>query len=146
VVKALAKANAEAAEARLKLKDLEPLAAKAKELEDAQKTETEKLTEALNAAKAEGATSASSLLRVEVALDKAPDGMSAKDVARYAKRLHGSTREELEADAEEFFKDFAGTKKQPPGNKPRETLRGGGDPTAEPEPDISEIVKKIPRL
>jgi hypothetical protein len=44
------KANSEAANLRKRLKELEPLARKAKEFEDAQKSETERLTEQLQAA------------------------------------------------------------------------------------------------
>ena len=44
-----------------------------------------------------------------------------------AKRLSGSTEEELLADAEELL-DLMGGKK-PPTNQPKEKLRGGGDPT-----------------
>ncbi|MGW7617422.1 hypothetical protein ACWGLG_16450 [Streptomyces antimycoticus] len=44
------KANNEAANLRKRLKELEPLARKAKEFEDAQKTETERLTERLQQA------------------------------------------------------------------------------------------------
>lgn len=44
------KANQEAANLRKRLKDLEPLAAKAKEIEDAQKTEVQRLQERLDAA------------------------------------------------------------------------------------------------
>ncbi|MDH6610326.1 putative phage infection (PIP) family protein YhgE [Streptomyces sp. SAI-208] len=44
------KANSEAANLRKRLKELEPLAKKAKEFEDAKKSETERLTEQLQAA------------------------------------------------------------------------------------------------
>lgn len=46
----LRKKNSEAANLRKRLKELEPLARKAKEFEDAQKTETERLTERLQQA------------------------------------------------------------------------------------------------
>src|SRR5690349_696993 len=50
-----------------------------------------------------------------------------------AKRLVGTTREELEADADELLETFGGngdtkTKPPPPG-RAREDLRGGNDPT-----------------
>lgn len=47
------------------------------------------------------------------------------------KRLSGTTEEEILQDAEELMKLFG--KKAPPSNQSREKLRGGGDPTAEPD-------------
>lgn len=47
------------------------------------------------------------------------------------KRLSGSTEEEMLQDAEELMKLFGS--KAPPSNQPRERLRGGGDPTVEPD-------------
>ena len=111
-------------EAEARLKDLEPLAQKAKELEDAKKTELEKLTEQLQQLQAQHAEASSAHLRLEVALDKAPEGMSMAQVRKLAKRLTGSNREELEADAEELFAEFAPA---PPaggrGRQPKENLR-----------------------
>lgn len=136
-------------EAEAKVKELEPLANKAKELEDANKTDQQKLQDALDQAKAEGSKSTAELLKLQVALDKAPDGVSAKEILRLAKRLTGSTREELETDAEELF-ELVGAQTgsgggRPPG-KPNPKLRGGGDPTEDPEPDASELIKNIPPL
>jgi hypothetical protein len=48
------------------------------------------------------------------------------------KRLSGSTEEELLQDAEELMELFKG--KTVPSNQPKERLRGGGDPTGEPDP------------
>lgn len=144
---AITKANKEAATYRTKAKELEPLASKAKQLEDANKTEMQKLTEALEASKAEGAKSTGALLKLEVALDKAPEGMSVAQVRKLAKRLTGSTKEELESDAEELFDEFkpAGTAGRIPG-RPKERLRGGGDPTEEPEEtDPRKLAARIPR-
>lgn len=47
-----------------------------------------------------------------------------------AKRLQGTTEEELLEDAEELMGAFETRK--PPTNQPREKLRGGGNPTVEP--------------
>lgn len=49
-----------------------------------------------------------------------------------AKRLQGSTREEMLADAEALV-DLVSPAKRPPTNRPAEQLRGGGNPEREPE-------------
>lgn len=59
------------------------------------------------------------------------------------KRLSGNTEEELLQDAEELMELFAGSKK-PPTNRPKENLRGGTDPTGEPdEQDLDKLAGKI---
>lgn len=125
-------------EAEQRLKDLEPVAARAKELEDAQKTETQKLAEKLEAATAQGGESQASLLRLEVALDKAPEGTSVSRVRTLAKRLSGSTREELEADADELFAEFSAGPVVP-------VADGQGRSGARSEGDVSKVVDAIPR-
>jgi len=120
----IAKANSEAANLRKRLKELEPLAAKAKELEDANKTESEKLTERAAAAEKAAGDAQSELLRLRVGVRK---GLTEKQAAR----LVGATEEELEADADELVESFGGgggklVPKVP--GKPTERLRGGGDP------------------
>jgi hypothetical protein len=49
-----------------------------------------------------------------------------------AKRLQGSTREEMLADAEALV-ELVAPAKRPPSNRPAEQLRGGGNPEREPE-------------
>ncbi|BAH52286.1 hypothetical protein ROP_40390 [Rhodococcus opacus B4] len=75
---------------------------------------------------------------------------------KYAKKLEGKTREELEADAADFAEAF-GTKQggqeqeQRKGpavqrGRPRENLRGGGTPDDEPvETDPKKLAAMIPR-
>ena len=56
-----------------------------------------------------------------------------------AKRLQGSTREEMLADAESLVELVAPAKK-PGTRRPAEALRGGGAPAEEPEEtDISKL-------
>lgn len=56
-----------------------------------------------------------------------------------AKRLQGSNREEMLADAEALVELVAPTKR-PPSNRPTEQLRGGGQPDREPEEtDLKKI-------
>lgn len=112
------------------------------ELEDSQKSEIQKLTDAHQAAEARAAKAEADALRYRIASRK---GLS--DVQ--AKRLLGETEEELEADAEELLASFrtedAGGRQEPPG-RPREVLRSGARPNDEPEPDMHEVIEKIPRI
>lgn len=125
--RALAEERKARRDAEARLKELQPLAAKAKELEEAQKTEAEKLTEKLRTAEADGTTTKGELLRLEVALDKAPAGMEPAKIRSLAGRLRGSNREELEADAAELFADFGGTSSE-------ETPPPAGQPAPKPDP------------
>lgn len=137
----IAKANQEAAGLRKRLKELEPLATKAKELEDAQKSESERLTERLTGAEARAKTAEFDLMRLRVGLEK---GLTPKQ----AGRLVGSTKEELEADADDLLADFAPKKDDKPRvpTKPREKPRGGGDPDTDPTPtDPRKLAAAIPR-
>lgn len=120
----IAKANNEAKNLRKKLRELEPLAQEAQQLRDSQKSELEKLTEQLQAAETERAAASAAQMRIDVALDKAPDGMSLAQVRKLAKRLTGSTREELEEDAGELFADFVKDDERKSGaTRPKENLR-----------------------
>lgn len=112
---ALKKANKEAETTRLKLK----------EYEDRDKTETQKLAEDRDGHKIRADSAEGKLARLEIALEK---GLTPSQ----AKRLVGSTREELEADADELIADLGGKKKAPVTGKPTERLRAGGDPDEEP--------------
>ncbi|HMG49389.1 MAG TPA: hypothetical protein VK597_02270 [Inquilinus sp.] len=94
VERALKKANKEAETLRLKLKDIE----------DRDKTEAQKLAERASTAESEVEKARTKLLRYEVAAKKnLPPTLAA--------RLQGSTKEELEADAEVLLKEF-GTQAQ----------------------------------
>lgn len=96
---ALRKANKEAETLRLKLKDLE----------DKDKTETQRLTDRLAEAEKAAAEHETSALRLSVAFEK---GLTPAQ----AKRLVGSTRDELEADADEVLKDFPAPTARPRGD------------------------------
>lgn len=80
---------------------------RAKELEDATKDDATKAAEAAEAASKRADAAEARLLRFEVAAEK---GLSLKD----ARRLVGSTREELEADADEWIKDHPPAKGSTP--------------------------------
>lgn len=89
----VAKSNAEAAK-------------RLAELEEADKSETEKLASERDQHRTRADSAELSLARLEVALDK---GLTRAQ----AKRLVGSTREELEADADELLSDLGGVTRKP---------------------------------
>lgn len=132
-------------DAEARLKEIEPLAKKAQELEDAKKSETEKLTEQLTNAQKEAEKANLSVLRMEVALDKAPEGMSITQVRKLAKRLDGSTREELESDADELFEDFSEEETEEPqgSGRPKEKLTPGASSDADEAVDYEAIANRI---
>lgn len=82
-------------------KELSELRAAKKAAEDANRTEVEKERARADTAEAALSKSAAEKLRADVAIDK-------KLTASQAKRLVGSTREELEADAVEMLADLKG--------------------------------------
>lgn len=107
---ALERERAARREAERRAKDGDAAVARLKEIEDAQKSEQEKLTERAEKAEREAAEAKVSLLRRDVAADKQlPLAM--------ADRLRGTTREELEADADELLKMLpaAGSEPKPKG-------------------------------
>lgn len=113
------------------------LQAKLKEFEDRDKSDSEKTAEALAAAEKRAADAEAKALRLEVAASK-------ELTPAQAKRLVGTTQEELEADADEILEAFpAKGATPPPSNKPKPDIRGGGDPTGEPT-DVKALVDSIP--
>lgn len=109
-----------------------------KALQDKDKSDSERLTEKVTQLEKDLAAATAKADRFEVALEK---GL---DMTR-AKRLTGSTRDELEADADELITWTAGTGDKPVPGKPTPDLKGGGDPTEEPEVDVRAVVDSIPR-
>lgn len=113
------------------------LRAKLKELEDRDKSESEKLAGKIAEAEKRATDAEARALRMEVASAK---GLTAAQ----AKRLVGASQEELEADADELLSTFGDGDKTP--SKPTEALKGGGDPTAEESAvNVREVVDSIPR-
>lgn len=124
-----AKRNAEAAK---KLADLE----------SQQQTEAERLAAAHKAAEERAVKAERDLLRERVARKK---GLSEALV----RRLSGETEEELEADADELLEAFKPQKDDSDKNRPerpRERLRPGAEPKAEPEEtDPNKLAAAVPR-
>ena len=108
-------------------REAQELAGRLKAHEDANKTELERAQEAASSAESRATAAEQAALRLEVALEKAPEGMPIAQVRKLAKRLSGATQEELEADAEELFADFTPDPGQDSGagRRPKERLRTG---------------------
>lgn len=123
------------------------------ELEEADKTEIQRAVDKATEAERRATEAEAKALRIEVALDKAPDGMPLTQVRKLAKRLTGSTQEELEADAVELFEDFAPPageedpdKQKDSQRRPKERLRPGAVPDAEPdESDPAKLAESVSR-
>lgn len=104
-------------------KEAETLRLKVKEFEDQGKSELDKAAAKAAEAEQRAAEAEAKALRLEVAAAK---GLTPSQ----AKRLIGSTQEELEADADEILADFAAAKKPADSlpSKPRPKKGGTSDP------------------
>lgn len=131
---ALKKANKEAEQFRLKLK----------EFEDRDKSDAERLSETNKSLEERARKAEIDLCRYRVAMRK---GLTETQ----ARRLVGESEEDLEADADDLLEAFGpgGDKdKKPdqPSGRPKEKLRPGAVPDAEPEEtDPAKIAAMVPR-
>lgn len=131
---------------RAKLKtERDDLKKKVKEHEDATKSETDKATDRATEAEKRASSAELELARLNVALAK---GLTPAQ----AKRLSGSTEEELTADADELlelFKKDGDDDGQGPPRRPKEKLRSGAatDPSDddEDENDPIKLAAKVRR-
>jgi hypothetical protein len=152
--KKLAKVSSEAKNLRSRVKELQPLADEAQQLRDSQKSELEKLTEKASGFEERATAAEIASMRLEVALDKAPEGMPVSKIRTLAKRLSGSTQEELEQDATELFAEFApvnGDEDKPSGQRPKESLGKVPLPNSDriqldDETDPRKLASKIRRV
>lgn len=140
----IAKANQEAKGLRERLKAAEEKAAKLDEIESAGQSEVEKLTAKAAEFERKAQEAERRALVAEVAHEK---GLTAAQ----AKRLVGSSLEELQADADELLESFqpqegTGGGTPPPEGKPTPHLTGGGDPTVESIPDTKSVLESIPPI
>jgi hypothetical protein len=144
-----AKANAR------RLDELEPLAKRAQELEDAGKSDLERLTAEMQSHQSRADKAETDLVRLRVAIRK---GLTETQ----AKRLIGATEDELEADADDLLASFKPAQPEPeetveeaeperdpnPRRRPQERLRSGAVPDADPEPDETDprkLAAMVPR-
>lgn len=127
-VKELEKARKEAANYRTKLREVEPLAAKARELEESQKTETQRLIERAESAEADRKRLESHVIRLKVA---AKAGIPEE----LADLLGDGDEETLDARAKALT-EWRGTTAPPVTGKPveatRSTVLAADDNAADP--------------
>lgn len=126
---------------RAKYADYEDLKASAdrlKELEERDKSEAEKAAQRAEAAEKKLAEAESRALRLEIAHEK---GLTPSQ----AKRLVGSSKEELEADADELLEAFKSTddRSDSPSRRPKEKLRPGASSQEEPDVSPSKVADEI---
>lgn|SRR5690606_8825384 len=138
------KQNRENKALRKRIEELEPHAAKARELEEASKTELQRLQEAHDSAQQRATAAEAELRKLNAAFDRAPAGTDLERIKAVAKRATGDDDESLFADVDELYELLA--PKPTPQSKPKERLRGGGTP-AEPPEDMSpeSLAARIPR-
>lgn len=113
-----------------------------KEVEDRDKSDSEKLADRIAASEKRAEEAERRALRAEVAQEK---GLTAAQ----AKRLSGDTREDLETDADELLEVFKPERSAsgPPSKRPTADLRGGTDPTDDDDGplDPDKLAAHVPR-
>jgi TolA-binding protein len=120
------------------------------ELKGGNKSELQRLIDERDVLKEQLGQVSSVAKRRDVAEELAPEHATPKQIRLVAKYLTGSTDDELEASAEELFDQFAPepSKVRTP-TRPKERLRGGGDPEEEPEEldprKLADLVKSRKR-
>lgn len=137
----IAKVNSEAANLRSRLKEAEEKAQLYDELENAKKSEAERMAERLASAEAKAQEAERRAMVAEVTRDT---GLP----AALAKRLTGTTREELEADAAELLSLMPADEERPtvPSRRPTESLRPGATPDGAPlnsDPLLRDLKNKL---
>lgn len=114
---------------------------KLRQYEDANKSESERLQEALAEVKARADKAEAAVRRREIAEDRAPAHATSAQIKAVAKRLSGDSDDDLEADADELFallapapvKESREAPRTP--SRPKERLRPGN---SDPEDDDDE--------
>jgi seryl-tRNA synthetase len=122
-------AKAEAQKAR---DDLAKAQAELKKYTDKNKSELQRLIEERDTLKDQLGQVTSKAKRRDIAEDLAPAHATPAQIRLVSKYLTGSSDEELQDSAEELFAQFAPEPKEPAKSRtpsrPKEKLRGGGDP------------------
>jgi hypothetical protein len=128
-------------------KSFKDTAAKLKQFEDANKSESQRLQEERDSHKTRAERAEAALKRREIAEQLAPEHATARHIAQVARRMAGDDDDALEADARELFELIAPESKAPKTpSRPKERLRGGSEPDEDPEPtDPRKLAALIPR-
>ena len=129
--------KAEARKWEKRAKDNSDAAARLKELEDAQKTEQERLTEQLEAERASARSNAVEAARYRAAMKH---GLSDEDL-----EWLGDDPDQIEDRAERLAARLAATNPEPPPTqrRPQEKLKPGAAPEAEPDPSGDQLADAI---
>lgn len=128
--------------------DLKSKAEKLAELEKANQSAEERLSGERDTFKSRAEKAEAALKRREIAEARAPEHATSAQIKAVAKRLAGESDDDLEADADELFALLAPAPEAKPKtpSRPRERLRGGGDPDDEPEEtDPRKLAALVPR-
>lgn len=128
----VAKLRKESAKYRTEAQANADAAKRLAEIEEAQKTETQKLTERAEQAERDRAAAVLESLRFRVAAEK---GLTPKQAAR----LQGTTEDELKADADELLAEFASTGPQPFGT----VDQGVRKTTPAPNQDEKQVARAL---
>lgn len=134
---------------RQKFADYDDMKAKAgqfDQLEESKKTSEQKLLERIEAAEKRAADSEKAVEAAKVDALRARVAANRNLTDAQAARLQGTTLEELEADATEVFGEPPSTEEPPkPGivRQPASALKGGSNPTQEPEVDVQKAFDSI---
>lgn len=123
--------------------DFKTAAEKLREYETANMTESQRLQQERDSHKTRAEQAEWSLKRREIAEELAPEHATLAQIKAVAKRLSGDSDEALQEDARELFALLApapATPKTPA--RPRERLRGGGEPEAD-DPDDTDDPRKL---
>jgi len=125
-------------------------AAALKKYEDQNKSEAERLQEALADHQTRASRAEAALKRREIAEARAPEHATVAQIKAVAKRLAGESDDDLEQDADELFALLAPAPtapKTPAGTaRPKERLKGGAEPDAPvEESDPRKLAALIPR-
>lgn len=129
---------AERKTARDEKKRADAAEARVKELEDKDKTDLDKARETATEQQKRADAAEARALRLEVATAK---GLTPGQ----AKRLVGTTQEELEADADEILADLPSSGSNG-ATRPKEKLRSGATPDTEGDPDLDDAVRRTRRF
>jgi hypothetical protein len=123
------------------------LAAELKKHEDAKLTEQQRLEKDRDTNKSRAEKAELELTRLRIARENAPDHATFAQLDKVVKRMSGDSEDDLAEDAKELWADFApAPAKSPVPGKPKERLRGGGEPSDEDdETDPAKLAARIPR-